>query len=139
MRIGGRLIEGRILEREEAEAVYRRAAAEGRHASLLSSERPNVFSTAVANIGPGEEITVEIEYQDRVRFADGAYSYRFPLVVAPRYTPQADTPLVAVPPHLSPSWPTAPDIADNASAGTTPGRHLVEIRRAQCRERGGHL
>lgn len=98
MRIGAREIEGKILEKKEAERVYREAADAGRHASLLSSARPNVFSTSVANIGPGEEIVIEIEYQDRIRFDDGAYSYRFPLVVAPRYTPGSAPALVVVPP-----------------------------------------
>ncbi len=86
------------LEKEEAEKAYTAARESGRRASLLSSARPNVFSTRVANIGPGEEVVVEIGYQDQVPFADGQWSYRFPLVVAPRYTPAADLPLVAVPP-----------------------------------------
>lgn len=98
MRIGEREVRGRILEKEEAQKVYREAAAAGKHASLLTSKRPNVFSTSVANIGPGEQISIEIEYQDTALFADGVYSYRFPLVVNPRYTPAADLPLVAVPP-----------------------------------------
>ena len=98
MHIGERRIEGQILEKKAAEKVYREAAEAGRHASLLSSARPNVFSTSLANIGPGEEIVIEIEYQDRVRFDDGAYSYRFPLVVAPRYTPDRPIAFVIVPP-----------------------------------------
>ena len=102
MRIGEREVRGRILEKEEAEKVYEAAAAAGKRASLLTSKRPNVFSTSVANIGPGEQISVEIEYQDTALFADGTYSYRFPLVVNPRYTPAADLPLVAVPPMSRP-------------------------------------
>ncbi len=85
--VGERRIEGRILPKEEAQKVYEQAASEGRKASLLSSERANVFATAVANIGPHEKIAVEIGYQDRADFSDGTYSYRFPMVVAPRYTP----------------------------------------------------
>ena len=92
-------------EKEEAEKVYVEAAAAGKRASLLTSKRPNVFSTSVANIGPGESISVEIEYQDAALFADGTYSYRFPLVVNPRYTPAADLPLVAVPNRHLRGWP----------------------------------
>ncbi len=96
--VGGRRIEGRILPRKEAEAVFKKAAAEGRKASLLSSERPNVFVTSVANIGPGEAITIEIEYQDRALFRDGRFELRFPMVVAPRYTPGGgETPMVSAP------------------------------------------
>ena len=103
MTVGERRIEGRILPREEAEKVFRKAAAEGRKASLLSSERPNVFVTSVANIAPGEEVTVEIEYQDRALYRDGRFELRFPMVVAPRYTPSGEVPLVS-----APAGPTPP-------------------------------
>ena len=94
--VGDRRIEGKILPREEAQRVYDRAASEGRKASLLSSERANVFVTAVANIAPHEEIAVEIGYQDRADFTDGLYSYRFPMVVAPRYSPRGPDPRALV-------------------------------------------
>ena len=97
MTVGGREIEGRIMERAEARKAYEQAAAQGQRASLLSSERANVFTTSVANIGPGEEIVIEIEYQDRVAYADGRFSLRFPMVVAPRYTPPGVAPLAEAP------------------------------------------
>ncbi len=85
--VGEKRIKGQILERAQARKAYDTAAAKGQRASLLSSERPNVFTTSVANIGPGQEVVVEIEYQDAARFDDGLYSLRFPMVVAPRYSP----------------------------------------------------
>ncbi len=97
MIVGERRVEGRILEKAEAERVYRQAAADGRRASLLSSKRPNVFVISVANVAPGKEIVIEIEYQDRATYEDGRYSYRFPMVVAPRYTPGEAAPLVRMP------------------------------------------
>lgn len=98
MEVGERRIEGRILPKKEAEEVFKQAAAEGRKASLLTSERPNVFVTAVANIGPGEKVTIEIEYQDRALYRDGRFELRFPMVVAPRYTPGSEeTPMVSAP------------------------------------------
>jgi Ca-activated chloride channel family protein len=87
MVIGERRVQGRIMEKAEAERVYRAAAENGQRASLVSGERPNVFVTSLANIGPGEQITVEIGYQDAVHYDDGVFSLRFPMVVAPRYTP----------------------------------------------------
>ncbi|MDX1575289.1 MAG: VIT domain-containing protein, partial [Kiloniellales bacterium] len=98
MEVGERRIEGRILPKKEAEAVFKQAAAEGRKASLLASERPNVFVTSVANIGPGESVTIEIEYQDRALYRDGRFELRFPLGVAPRYPPGSEeTPMVSAP------------------------------------------
>ncbi|MEX2409252.1 MAG: VIT domain-containing protein, partial [Rhodovibrionaceae bacterium] len=87
MTIGARQIDGVIMEREEARRVYEEAAAEGKRASLLSSERANVFTTSVANVGPGETVSVKIEYQESLSYKDGRYSLRFPMVVAPRYSP----------------------------------------------------
>ena len=40
---------------------------------------------------------VEIEYQDRVAYADGRFSLRFPMVVTPRYTPPGAAPLAEGP------------------------------------------
>ena len=87
MKIGDRLVEGRIMAREEARKIYIEAAEDGRRASLVSEERPNIFTTAVANIGPGNEITIEVAYQDTVSYRDGKFTLRFPMVVAPRFVP----------------------------------------------------
>jgi len=87
LRIGERIIVGEIQERGQAEKTYARARKEGRKASLLSQERPNIFTTAVANIGPGEEVQVELEYQQALRYDQGRFAVRFPLVVAPRFIP----------------------------------------------------
>ncbi|HSR71109.1 MAG TPA: VIT domain-containing protein, partial [Kiloniellales bacterium] len=87
MIVGERRIEGEIMEREAARKTYEKAKAEGKRAGLLASERANVFTTSVANIGPGDEVVIEIEYQDRVAYRDGVFLLRFPMVVAPRYTP----------------------------------------------------
>ena len=87
MHIGQRVIEGQIRERQQARKEYETARSEGKKASLVEQERPNIFTTSVANIGPHEEITIEIEYQHLVRFDSGSFCLRFPLVVAPRYIP----------------------------------------------------
>jgi len=85
MRIGNRQIEGKIQERKQAKQTYEQAKQEGRKATLVEQERPNVFTTSVANIGPDEEIAVSIEYQQTLRYDDGRFRLRFPMVVAPRY------------------------------------------------------
>jgi len=87
MQIGDRIIEGQIKERAEAKKVYEQAKQEGKRTSLVEQERPNLFTTSVANIGPGEHITVEIEYQETVRYDSGQYQLRFPMAVGQRYIP----------------------------------------------------
>jgi Ca-activated chloride channel family protein len=91
MRVGDRTVRGRILRREEAQAVYQTARSNGQVASLLDQERPNIFTQSVANIMPGEKVTVEISYVETLKYEDGAYEFTFPMVVGPRYIPGTAT------------------------------------------------
>lgn len=85
--IGERRIRGIIREREEARAIYAEARRQGYVASLLSQDRPNVFTQSIANIEPLREIAVRIEYFHAVPYRDGAYEFVFPMVVGPRFNP----------------------------------------------------
>ena len=87
--VGSRIVEGEIRERGMAKQVYAQARAAGQRAALLDQERPNIFTTSVANIGPGESVVVELEYQQVLRYDAGRFSLRFPMVVGPRYIPAA--------------------------------------------------
>jgi len=87
MIVGERIIVGDVKEREQARRDYEIARAAGQKTGLLEQERPNIFTSSVANIGPGETVLVQIEYQEPVRQSGGEFSLRVPLVVAPRYNP----------------------------------------------------
>jgi Ca-activated chloride channel homolog len=87
MLVGDRTVRGKILRREEAEAVYEAAKNNGQTASLLNQERPNIFTQSVANILPGEQIKITINYVETLKYEDGSYEFVFPMVVGPRYIP----------------------------------------------------
>ena len=87
--VGDRLIDGLIKERAEARRIYEVARQQGKKAGLLESERPNIFTTSIANIGPGEHVAIEIEYQQSLAYDQGGFSLSFPMVVGPRYNPGA--------------------------------------------------
>src|SRR6266496_4057169 len=91
MVVGDRTVRGKILRREEAEAVYEAAKNNGQTASLLNQERPNIFTQSVANILPGEQIKITISYVETLEYENGAYEFVFPMVVGPRYIPGAAT------------------------------------------------
>lgn len=91
MQIGSRRIVGEIQRREEAKRTYERARAAGQPASLVEQERPNLFTSSVANIAPGQEIVIEIAYLQTVAYAQGRFSLRFPMTLTPRYVPGAPT------------------------------------------------
>ena len=90
LRIGDRLIEGEIREKQQAQAEYNAAVASGQRASLVAQNRPNLFQTAVANIGPGEEVEIEVRYWQPVAYRDGVFSLVLPLTLTPRYLPGND-------------------------------------------------
>ncbi|MDQ2746862.1 MAG: VIT and VWA domain-containing protein [Acidobacteriota bacterium] len=89
MLVGARTIHGKILKREEAREIYEAAKNEGKTASLLDQERPNIFTQAVANILPNEKITITISYVETLKYEDGSYEFVFPMTVAPRYIPNS--------------------------------------------------
>lgn len=86
--IGNRVVVADIKGKQAARAIYEKARSEGKKTALVEQQRFNVFTNAVANIGPHEKVVVQIEYQQAVRLADNRFSLRVPLVVAPRYNPQ---------------------------------------------------
>ena len=91
MTIGERRIRGIIRERAEAERIYQDAKRQGYVASLLTEERPNVFTQSVANIEPGKEIDVNMRYFHTLDYVDGWYEFVFPMVVGPRFNPSGMT------------------------------------------------
>ncbi|MCH8120638.1 MAG: VWA domain-containing protein [Planctomycetes bacterium] len=91
MTIGERRIRGIIRERKEAEEIYREARRQGYVASLLTQERPNIFTQKVANIEPGKNIDINIKYFNTLAYVDGWYEFVFPMVVGPRFNPPGYT------------------------------------------------
>lgn len=85
MRIGNQLVTAQIKEKEEAEEEFEEAKEEGKSASLLEEERPNVFSMNVANIMPNDVVSIDLHYTELITPADGIYQFVYPTVVGPRY------------------------------------------------------
>lgn len=99
MTVGGRTIVAEIQKKEEARKLYEAAKAEGKSASLLEQDRPNVFTMNVANILPGDRITVELDYTELLVPEAGVYELVYPAVVGPRFTGESGSaePFTATP------------------------------------------
>ncbi len=119
LHVGDRVLEGVIQERGQAKATYEQAKRQGRRTGLVEQERPNIFTTSVANIAPGADIGVEIEYQQTLRWDSGHYRLRFPMVVGPRYIPGSP---IATPPDAT-GWAPNTDAVPDASRITPPVIH----------------
>lgn len=85
MQLGNEIIVARIKEREQAKKEFEQAKEEGKSASLLEQERPNVFSMSLANIMPQEQVEIELRYTELLVPTDNVYEFVFPTVVGPRY------------------------------------------------------
>ncbi|EUA91210.1 von Willebrand factor type A domain protein [Mycobacterium ulcerans str. Harvey] len=84
--LAGRRVVGVLEERGQAREDYEQALAAGQRAAIVEEDRPDVFSVRVGNLGPGEQATIEMCLTGPLAFEDGEATYRFPLVIAPRYT-----------------------------------------------------
>jgi len=138
MTIGDRKIRGIIRERAEAEKIYQAARQQGYTASLLTQERPNIFTQAVANIEPGKQIDISIRYFHTLAYVDGWYEWHFPMVVGPRFNPPAqlamnDSSIDVTPVPLD---QTGIGAAPRGAAGASGQK--VEVQYLRPTERSGH-
>ncbi|GGU03093.1 VIT domain-containing protein [Actinomadura citrea] len=90
MEAADRVIEGRLKERGQARQDYDTAIAAGQRAAIAEEDRPDVFTMRVGNILPGERVTIRLSLdQPLPHESASSATFRFPLVVAPRYIPGA--------------------------------------------------
>ena len=87
MHIGERVIKGEIDKKAQAELRFQQAQQAGKQAALVRQQRANMFITNVANIGPGEEVQIELKYQEVIDYRSGTFALRFPTTITPRYHP----------------------------------------------------
>jgi Ca-activated chloride channel family protein len=91
MTVGDVRIVARVKEREQAAREFDSAKREGKSASLLEQSRPNVFTMKVANVLPGDTISVELRYTELLVPAEGVYEFVYPTVVGPRYSATSES------------------------------------------------
>ena len=87
MECAGHVVEAALKERSRARQDYDQAIAEGRRAAIAEEDRPDVFTMRAGNIAPGERVTIRLMLAQPLPYQDGEVTFRFPLVVAPRYIP----------------------------------------------------
>ena len=114
MVIGERTIKAKIEEKGKARKDYQQAKKEGKRASLLEQERPNVFQMNVANIMPGDQIQVKLKYTELLIPEEGTYQFVYPTVVGPRYAGEQQEELIA-----SSNWVGNPYLAEGEKAPYT--------------------
>jgi len=85
MLIEDRVIQGIVKEKQQAQKEYETAKKKGKRASITEQQRPNIFTNKVANVMPNDTIIVRIEYVNELRYENGNFNLRFPMVIGPRF------------------------------------------------------
>ncbi|MFK7739816.1 MAG: VIT domain-containing protein [Planctomycetota bacterium] len=86
--LGERRIKGEIDRRAAARARFEQAIVAGHTAALLEQDRSSLFRQEIGNVPPGCEVVAEIEVDQPliwVAGGQGAWEFRFPTTVAPRF------------------------------------------------------
>ena len=85
--LDGHVTHGVVQKREDARAHFEEALLNGQSAAILEEESSTLFRQEVGNVPAGAEIIVTIELDQKLSWhaAAGAWEWRFPTVVAPRF------------------------------------------------------
>ena len=112
-RLGDRRIVGEVDLLQKARERFEEAVLSGRTAALVDQARGSLFVQEIGNVPPGARVEAELVVDQRLDWlTEGAWEWRFPTTVAPRYqgaggrVPDAARTLVdvadgPVPPRLS--------------------------------------
>lgn len=119
MEIGNNRVTAQIKEREEAKQEFNQAKSEGKSASLLEQQRPNVFTMDVANIMPGDTARIELHYTELIRPEEGSYEFIFPTVVGPRFASPSEAGNTD-----TNDWVESPYLPDGE---TPPGKYHITV------------
>ena len=132
MTVGERTIEGKVQPRETALQTYEKAKQAGQHAANVEQQRPNLFTARVANIPPGETVSVKLKYQQPVQYQAGVFELTVPTTLTPRYMPGA--PVSTAPDQWQGGWalPTTevPDAGAISPFTVTPDDVAADSHRA---------
>ena len=121
MECAGHVVEGVLRERSRAREEYDQAIAAGHRAAIAEEDRPDVFTMRVGNIAPGERVTVRLVLAQPLPYADGEVTFRFPLVVAPRYIPGHPLPGTAAGSGVAADTDAVPDASRISPPVLLPG------------------
>ena len=128
IKLGDRLLAGRIVELVAAKRRYEEAIDSGDSAVLVQSLGQGLFSASLGNLMPGEEASITFRYATENLWEDGHLAWRLPTVIAPRY---GDSRLS---PEQEPVWGRTTDnratvriVVEGAAAAATIGSPTHEI------------
>jgi Ca-activated chloride channel homolog len=101
VKIGDRLLRGRVMEKSRAEERYEEAVSEGDGAFLLQQPEPGLYTMNVGNLRPGEAVSIRIRFSLLNRWQGDSLRVSLPTCIAPRY---GDPEAAGLRPHEIPEY-----------------------------------
>ena len=99
----GKVINGKVEEKDKAFEEYDNAIENGDASYLLDQEKEDILIVSVGNIKPSQEVKVCISYVSELPVYDGVIRLQIPTTVSPRYAPPGEDPVVVdaiTPPYV---------------------------------------
>lgn len=93
IKVGDNEIVGEIMAKNTAKVLYQQAKSQGKKASLLVQQQPNLFINKIANIPPQASVIVTLTFIMPVSFSQGNFDLRLPLAMTKRYQAKLSQPL----------------------------------------------
>ncbi len=125
MIIGDNIVTAQIQKKEEAKETFETAKSEGKSASLLEQQRPNVFTMDIANIMPGDDVRIELHYTELIEPEENTYQFVFPTVVGPRYaSPKKENTDESDNTAVEDDWVETPYLSEGK---TPPGKYDITV------------
>ena len=99
--IGGRELQGVVVEKTSAEAQYEEAITNGDAAIMLEQVQLGLYTMNVGNMKAGEEVRVTIRHVELYTWQNNNLRFHLPTTIAPRYGNPEST---GMQPHQTPEY-----------------------------------
>ncbi len=83
--IGGRRLEGSVVEKSASDVLYEDAIIEGDAAALLEQIQPGLYTASLGNLLPNETARIWFRYALLLRWNGNSVRFMMPTTIAPRY------------------------------------------------------
>lgn len=83
--VNGRKVRGVLQDRDDAEAMYRDALAQGYRAHLMTREQAGLYTQRIGGLPAGARTRVLFRYFTTLDYAEGWYRFTFPTTLRPEH------------------------------------------------------
>jgi len=83
--IGGQRLVGTVIEKMEASKQYEAAITDGDAPIMIEKNSEGIYTANLGNLKPNEEVAIEYNYTQLLKYEQGTIRLNIPTVIAPRY------------------------------------------------------